>query len=69
MAEIKITDLTLSGNDLFNDDESFMNELGEDTFEQVKGGSLASPVISRDTKPYEPYPPTTKPLPFTMVIL
>ena len=68
MAEIKITDLSLNGNDLFNDNEGFMDELGEDIFEGVKGGSIASPPIGPDTKPI--YPKTlTVTLPFTVVIL
>lgn len=70
MAEIKITDIDLNGNDLFDDDECFMDELGEDIFEQVKGGTMASPIIGPDTEPiYDPYPSFTEPLPFTMVIL
>lgn len=43
MADIKITDLSLNGNDLFDDDEDFlddMDELNEDIFERVKGGTM-----------------------------
>ena len=32
MADIKITDLNLNGNDLFEDDENFMNDMDEDIF-------------------------------------
>ena len=68
MAEIKIIDLNLKGNDLFDDDEGFMDELDEGAFEQVKGGTMASPIIGPDG---EPIYPKTEPidLPFTMVIL
>ena len=70
MADIKITDIDLNGNDLFNDDEGFMDELGEETFDRIKGGTIASPPIGHDTEPiYDPYPSLTEPLPFTMVIL
>lgn len=47
MADIKITDLNLNGNDLFNDDEDFMDdmdELGEDIIERVKGGTWCATV-------------------------
>lgn len=56
MAEIKITDLSLNGNDLFDDKEGFMNELDEDVFEQVKGGNIAIPPTNPDTKPIDSYP-------------
>ena len=42
MADIKITDLSFNGNDLFDDDEDFMedmDELNEDIMERVKGGT------------------------------
>lgn len=40
MADIKITDLSLNGNDLFDDDEDFMDELDEDIFQRIKGGTM-----------------------------
>ena len=60
MAEIKITDLNLNGNDLFDDEEDFMNDLSEDVFEQVKGGNIIAPPPPSPTDPYtepiNPYP-------------
>ena len=68
MSTIKITDIDLNGNDLFNDDEGFMDELSEDVFDRIKGGTIASPPIGPDTEPIYPDTETIK-LPFTMVIL
>ena len=61
MADIKITDLSLNGNDLFNDDEDFMNDMDEDIFEQVKGGIV---VITVPITTYSPWcvPPYTPPI-------
>ncbi|WP_138499833.1 hypothetical protein [Nostoc sp. PA-18-2419] len=39
MATIKINNLNASGSDLFNDSESFLNELTEDELNVTKGGS------------------------------
>ena len=40
MAKIKIKDIKSTGADLFNDSESFMNELSNDELEQAMGGGL-----------------------------
>ncbi|NEO68976.1 hypothetical protein [Moorena sp. SIO3H5] len=40
MAKIKIKDIKLTGADLFDDSESFMNELSNDELDQAMGGGL-----------------------------
>ena len=63
MAEIKITDLNLNGNDLFDDDEDFLDDMDEDTFEQVKGGIVVITVPITTYSPYcVPVPPYTPPI-------
>ncbi|NEO92726.1 MAG: hypothetical protein F6K56_21795 [Moorea sp. SIO3G5] len=46
MAKIKIKDIKPTGADLFNDSESFMNELNNDELEQAMGGLVLYPVLS-----------------------
>jgi hypothetical protein len=41
MATINISDLRLTGSDLFSDSESYMNELSEGEFSGVLGGNCA----------------------------
>ena len=53
MAEIKITDIDFNGNDLFEDDEDFMDDMDEDIFEQVKGGIMVFNPIPTTT--YSPW--------------
>ena len=61
MAEIKITDINLNGNNLFDDEECFMNELDGDVFEQVKGGNIiAPPPTSPNPQPTGLYPCSPK---------
>ena len=60
MAEIKITDLSLNGKDLFNDDEDFMDdmdELSEDVFQGVKGGGMyvTAPPVPTPLTPNTPF--------------
>ncbi len=38
MAKIKVNDINPTGADLFDDSESFMNELSTDELEQAMGG-------------------------------
>ncbi|NEP54095.1 MAG: hypothetical protein F6K65_37015, partial [Moorea sp. SIO3C2] len=40
MAKIKIKDIKSTGADLFDDSESFMNELSNDELDQAMGGLL-----------------------------
>ena len=55
MAEIKIKDISINGNDLFNDSEDFMNELSEDDrIEAIYGGATTvEPPTSRVCKTLE----------------
>ncbi len=46
MAKIKVKDIKPTGADLFNDSESFMNELSNDELEQAMGGRIIWPVDS-----------------------
>ena len=46
--------IKLDGQDLFNGSESFMNELSEDSFEQIKGGDRI--YIDFNTQPFVPLP-------------
>ena len=47
MAKIKVKDIKPTGADLFDDSESFMNELSNDELEQAMGGrSIIGPVFS-----------------------
>ncbi|AOX00280.1 hypothetical protein BJP34_13175 [Moorena producens PAL-8-15-08-1] len=46
MAKIKVKDIKPTGADLFNDSESFMNELSNDELEQAMGGRILYPVLS-----------------------
>ncbi|NEO02037.1 MAG: hypothetical protein F6K50_43690 [Moorea sp. SIO3I7] len=46
MAKIKVKDIKPTGADLFNDSESFMNELSNDELEQAMGGRIIGPVFS-----------------------
>lgn len=43
MSKIKISDIKPTGAELFNDSESFMNELNDSEIEQAMGGLIASP--------------------------
>ena len=66
MAKIEVKDIKSNGAELFDDSESFMDELNEDVLEEVNGGMLASdafiiadpplpyPIINFPTKPYSP---------------
>ena len=40
MAKIEVKDIKLNGAELFDDSESFMDELHEDAVEELKGGML-----------------------------
>ena len=42
MAKIEVKDIKSNGAELFDDSEGFMDELNEDIFQRVKGGTLAS---------------------------
>ncbi|OLT59660.1 hypothetical protein BJP37_12085 [Moorena bouillonii PNG] len=46
MAKIKVKDIKPTGADLFNDSESFMNELSNDELEQAMGGRILPTVQS-----------------------
>ena len=58
MARIEITDIDFNGNDLFDDDEDFMDdmdELNEDIMERVKGGTWFVTVpLPPDLTPHSP---------------
>lgn len=41
MSSIKVNDLSPAGSELFQDDESFMNELTNDELGSVQGGLLS----------------------------
>ena len=75
MAEIKIKDISIDGNDLFDDSEGFMDDLNEELLDGVNGGmlaeSLAAPIPPICTFPISPRPFPTEPIPFpgTIVIL
>lgn len=43
MSKIKISDIKPTGVELFNDSESFMNELNDSEVEQAMGGLIAYP--------------------------
>ncbi|NEO41860.1 MAG: hypothetical protein F6J90_38280 [Moorea sp. SIOASIH] len=45
MANIKVKDIKPTGADLFNDSESFMNELSNDELEQAMGGLVLYPPV------------------------
>ena len=79
MSKIEIKDIGINGNDLFDDSESFLNDLSEDTFNSVNGGGITvtittlpppttgptSPLIP-DPQPhpgFPPCPPTRPPFP------
>ncbi|MGB7444062.1 MAG: hypothetical protein WA919_23600 [Coleofasciculaceae cyanobacterium] len=57
MSKIKIHDLRPTGADLFDDSESFLNELSNDELNQAVGGLVLSPVPTR------PFPTVTRPFP------
>lgn len=75
MAEIKIKDISIDGNDLFNDSEGFMDDLNEELLDEVNGGmlaeSLVAPIVPLCTIPISPRPFPTEPISFpgTIVIL
>jgi hypothetical protein len=63
MAKIKVNDIKPIGTELFDDSESFMNELRNDELEQAMGGN-ACPIPARIVSYYCP-PDSTKPRPNT----
>ena len=73
MAEIKIKDISIDGNDLFNDSEGFMDDLNEEILDGVNGGMLLpyEPIECPFPGPISPRPFPTEPIPFpgTIVIL
>ncbi len=44
MAKLKINDIKPTGAELFDDSESFMNDLSNDELEQAMGGLILSPL-------------------------
>ncbi len=61
MAKIKVNDIKPIGTKLFDDSESFMNELRNDELEQALGG-IACPLPARIVS-YFCTPDSTKPRP------
>lgn len=62
MAKIQINDVELNGAELFNDSETFLNELQDSEMEQIFGGLSKVPDENVRTTVYippQPYP--TKP--------
>lgn len=54
MAKLKINDIKRTGAELFDDSESFMNELVNDDLGQVLGGQVVNPdVIKTVVEPTE----------------
>lgn len=45
MAKLKINDIKRTGAELFDDSESFMNELVNDDLGQVLGGKIVNPDV------------------------
>ena len=70
MAEIKIKDISIHGNDLFDDSEGFLDDLNEDMLDGVNGG-MALDIVSTDDVTWGPVSYTTGkyPFPCTSVIL
>jgi hypothetical protein len=65
MAKIKVHDLKPTGIDLFNDSDSYLNELGSDELEEEMGGKLVligRYTIITPTRPWSPwcYPTLTR---------
>ena len=52
MTKIKVNDIKPTGAELFDDSESFMNELSNDELEQAMGGLILSP---KPTEPWSPF--------------
>ncbi len=76
MAKIKVRDIKPTGTDLFEDSESFLNEVSSDEIEQTFGGMLAvedARIIPIKTVVkttfYTTYTYTYTCLPYTVVIL
>lgn len=75
MAKLKINDIKPTGAELFDDSESFMNELVNDEVGHVLGGRIVNPDSLRETfcEPIVPMtiPPRTTILtgPYSPVIL
>lgn len=46
MAQIKISELHPAGFELFQDSETFLNELGKDEMSGIEGGALISVVFN-----------------------
>ncbi|MEO1433608.1 MAG: hypothetical protein AAFV71_32025 [Cyanobacteria bacterium J06633_8] len=57
MAKIKINDVNLDGAELFNDSETFLNELQDGEIEQVVGGLKVAPEHPITTTAYFPDKP------------
>ena len=74
MSKIKIRDIQPIGSNLFDDSESFIDQLQDHELEQTMGGSLFLPSLILITVPAPqsglPLPSLNPgPLPFTHVIL
>ena len=66
MAKIEVKNLNLNGAELFDDSEGFMDELHEDSVEQLKGGMLV-PATSIPTLEPESIP-TFKTIPTPPIV-
>ena len=71
MAEIKIKDINIDGNDLFDDYEGFMDDLNEELLDGVNGGMLLpyEPIECPFPGPISPRPFPTGPLTIPSVIV
>ena len=73
MAEIKIKDISIDGNDLFNDSEGFMDDLSADAIDSVTGGAKIAEFITvidyKDTTHWTgPIPIKTSQIPYPCTI-
>ena len=66
MSKIEIKDIGINGNDLFDDSESFLNDLSEDISSSVNGGGttvIDLPPLPTNTSPASPFGPEPEPYP------